>query len=52
MKRIAYRHLVGVSHTLEEAKNEAAEVEIQDGPDENGAMYMRPGKVSKVDGFD
>lgn len=45
LKRIAYRHLVGVSHTLDEAKNEAAEVQIQDGPDENGEMYMRPGKV-------
>lgn len=46
LKRIAYRHLVGVSHTLEEAKAEAAEVQIQDGPDENGEMYMRPGKVN------
>lgn len=47
LKRIAYRHLVGVSHTLEEAKSEAGEVEIEDGPDENGAMFMRPGKVTK-----
>lgn len=46
LKRIAYRHLVGVSHTLEEAKAEAAEVQIQDGPDENGEMFMRPGKVN------
>ena len=45
LKRIAYRHLVGVSHTLDEAKAEASEVQIQDGPDENGEMYMRPGKV-------
>lgn len=50
MKRIAYRHLVGVSHTLEEAKAEAAEVQIQDGPDENGEMYMRPGKVKTEQG--
>lgn len=46
LKRIAYRHLVGVSHTLEEAKAEAAEVQIQDGPDENGELFMRPGRVS------
>jgi cytochrome c1 len=39
--------LVGVSHTLDEAKAEAAEVQIQDGPDENGEMFMRPGKVKK-----
>ena len=45
LKKIAYRHLVGVSHTSDEAKAEAAEVEIQDGPDENGQMFMRPGKV-------
>jgi len=38
--------LVGVSHTEEQAKAEAAAVEVEDGPDENGAMYMRPGKVS------
>lgn len=48
LKRIAYRHLVGVSHTLEEAKAEAAEVQIQDGPDEHGEMYMRPGKVKYI----
>lgn len=45
LNRIAYRHLVGVSHTLDEAKDEASQVQIQDGPDENGEMYMRPGKV-------
>lgn len=46
LNRIAYRHLVGVSHTLEEAKAEAAQVEVQDGPNENGEMFMRPGKVN------
>lgn len=45
MKRIAYRHLIGVSHTEEEAKTEAAEIEVVDGPDENGEMFTRPGKV-------
>lgn len=45
LKRIAYRHLVGVSHTLEEAKAEAAEAEVPDGPDEHGEMFSRAGKV-------
>lgn len=46
MKYIAYRHLVGVTHTEEEAKAEAAAVQVQDGPDENGKMFMRPGKLA------
>merc|ERR1712024_195788 len=36
----------GVSHTELEAKAEAEEVQIQDGPDETGEMFMRPGKLS------
>ncbi|KAK7873773.1 hypothetical protein R5R35_005769 [Gryllus longicercus] len=46
MRFIAYRNLVGVSHTEAEAKAEAEEVQVQDGPDENGNMFMRPGKLS------
>jgi ubiquinol-cytochrome c reductase cytochrome c1 subunit len=41
-----YRQLVGVSHTEEEAKAEAAEAIVIDGPDENGKMFERPGKLS------
>jgi len=43
---VAYRHLVGVSHTEEEMKAEAEEVQVPDGPDDTGAMFMRPGKLS------
>merc|ERR1712029_361995 len=46
LRFLAYRNLVGVSHTEEEAKAEAEEVQIQDGPDESGEMFMRPGKLS------
>lgn len=46
LKFIAYRNLVGVTHTEDEAKAEAAEVLITDGPDENGQMFQRPGKLS------
>ncbi|KAJ8977675.1 hypothetical protein NQ317_010414 [Molorchus minor] len=46
MRFIAYRNLVGVSHTEEEAKAEAEEQMITDGPDELGNMFQRPGKLS------
>jgi len=46
MRYLAYRNLVNVSHTEEEAKAEAEEVQVQDGPDELGNMFLRPGKLS------
>lgn len=44
--KLSYRHLVGVSHTEEEAKKEAAEQEVKDGPDEMGEMFTRTGKLT------
>ncbi|XP_064598887.1 cytochrome c1, heme protein, mitochondrial-like [Liolophura sinensis] len=46
MEYLCYRNLIGVSHTEEEAKAEAAEVMVTDGPDEEGKMFQRPGKLS------
>lgn len=46
MRFIAYRNLTNVTHTEDEAKAEAEEVQVQDGPDESGEMFMRPGKLS------
>merc|ERR1719392_555968 len=46
LRYMAYRNLVDVSHTEAEAKAEAEEVQVQDGPDETGEMFMRPGKLS------
>ncbi|XP_073536077.1 cytochrome c1, heme protein, mitochondrial [Phyllobates terribilis] len=46
MDYLAFRNLVGVSHTEAEAKALAEEFEILDGPDENGEMFTRPGKLS------
>jgi len=46
MKFLAYRHLVGVTHTEEEAKAIAAQDQITDGPDDNGNMFQRPGKLT------
>ncbi|XP_076381632.1 cytochrome c1 isoform X2 [Megalopta genalis] len=43
---VTYRELVGVTHTEEEVKAIAEEVQVEDGPDATGAMFMRPGKLS------
>lgn len=44
--RICYRNLVGVTHTEEQLKKIAAEVDIEDGPNDEGEMFERPGKLS------
>ncbi|KAH8379587.1 hypothetical protein KR009_005906 [Drosophila setifemur] len=46
MQYIAYRNLVGVSHTEAEAKAEAEQISVRDGPDDTGNFYNRPGKLS------
>ncbi|XP_005986790.1 cytochrome c1, heme protein, mitochondrial [Latimeria chalumnae] len=46
MEYLAFRNLIGVSHTEEEAKTLAEEIEVLDGPDETGEMFTRPGKLS------
>lgn len=45
LKFIAFRHLVNVCLTEEEAKAEAAEIQVKDGPNEDGEMFMREGKL-------
>jgi len=42
---VAYRNLVGNCYTEAEAKELAAERDFIDGPDEQGEMYERPGKL-------
>eukprot|EP00128_Syssomonas_multiformis_P003626 Colp12_sorted_trinity150504_noHs@13384 len=46
LQRIAYRNLVGNVCTVEEAKAYAEDIEVEDGPDDTGAMFKRPGKLS------
>ncbi|KAM9524921.1 cytochrome c1, heme protein, mitochondrial-like isoform 1-T1 [Salvelinus alpinus] len=46
MEYLAFRNLVGVSHTEAEVKVLAEEIEVVDGPDESGEMFTRPGKLS------
>lgn len=48
LKRIHYRELVGNTHTMDEAKALAEDIEVQDGPNDQGEMFMRPGKVCTV----
>lgn len=43
MQYVAFRHLVGVTHTEEEAKALAEEYQFLDGPNDEGEMFMRPG---------
>ncbi|KAH9004668.1 cytochrome C1 family-domain-containing protein [Lactarius hatsudake] len=46
LDRIAWRNLVGVSHAVDEVKALAEEVEYTDGPNDQGEMFQRPGKLS------
>ncbi|XP_041946328.1 cytochrome c1, heme protein, mitochondrial isoform X2 [Alosa sapidissima] len=46
MEYLAFRNLVGVSHTEAEVKVLAEEIEVVDGPDDTGEMFTRPGKLS------
>eukprot|EP00745_Piridium_sociabile_P001857 TRINITY_DN111188_c0_g1_i1.p1 TRINITY_DN111188_c0_g1~~TRINITY_DN111188_c0_g1_i1.p1 ORF type:complete len:318 (+),score=78.19 TRINITY_DN111188_c0_g1_i1:47-955(+) len=46
MDYLCYRNLVGVIMDEVEAKKEAEEMMVEDGPDEEGNMFKRPGKLS------
>jgi len=46
LNRIAFRNLVGVCYTEDEVKAMAAELDVQDGPNDKGEMFDRPGKLS------
>lgn len=46
LKRVPWRRLVGVSHTVDEVKAMAADVEYEDGPNDEGEMFQRPGKLA------
>ncbi|CAL5202555.1 unnamed protein product [Lathyrus oleraceus] len=46
MSLISYRDLVGVAYTEGEVKAMAAEIEMEDGPNDEGEMFTRLGKLS------
>jgi len=45
IEQICFRHLVDVCLTEAEAEQIAAETDITDGPDDEGEMFERPGKL-------
>jgi len=46
LNQIFYRHLSGIGFSEDQIKAIAAEVEVEDGPNEEGEMFMRPGRPS------
>jgi len=46
MHRIYYRHLVGVTHTEAQAKKEAGQIMVVDGPNDLGEWFQRPGRLT------
>lgn len=44
--RVHYRELVGVTHSAEELLEMASEVDFLDGPNDEGEMFERPGKLA------
>ncbi|CAM9382347.1 unnamed protein product [Ectocarpus sp. 13 AM-2016] len=46
IKFVAFRNLIGVSHSEAEVKKIAAEFEVEDGPNDEGEMFERPAKPS------
>jgi len=46
MEFFAFRHLVGVSHSGEQAKALAASYQIKDGPNDTGEFFERPGRLT------
>jgi ubiquinol-cytochrome c reductase cytochrome c1 subunit len=46
MDLLAFRNLVGETHTEEQAKALAASYEVKDGPDDEGNFFERPAKLS------
>ena len=46
VERVHFRELVGVTHSNEVATKMAADIEVSDGPNAEGVMFDRPGKLS------
>jgi len=46
MQYLHWRQMVGVAYTEEEAKALAFETEVMDGPNDEGEMFTRPGRLS------
>ena len=44
--QLHFRDLVGVAYTEDECKAMATEIEVMDGPNDEGEPYERPGRLS------
>jgi ubiquinol-cytochrome c reductase cytochrome c1 subunit len=44
--QLHFRNLVGVAYTEEEVKELASEIEMEDGPNDEGETFERPGRLS------
>lgn len=48
LNRVAYRNMVDVAFTKDEVKDIAEDTEVEDGPNDEGEMYTRPGRLSDI----
>jgi ubiquinol-cytochrome c reductase cytochrome c1 subunit len=46
LELVSYRSLIGVAFTEKEVKNMTAQIDVEDGPNDTGEMFERPGKPS------
>mmetsp|Transcript_25043 Transcript_25043/g.24035 ORF Transcript_25043/g.24035 Transcript_25043/m.24035 type:complete len:275 (-) Transcript_25043:112-936(-) len=46
IERIHYRELVGVTHNTQELVEMSSEIDVVDGPNDEGEMFERPGKLT------
>lgn len=46
LNRLSFRNLVNVAFSEDEVKEMAEEIDVEDGPNEEGAMFSRPGRLS------
>jgi ubiquinol-cytochrome c reductase cytochrome c1 subunit len=46
VQQLHFRNLVDVAYTEEEAKTMAADIEVEDGPDDQGENFERPGRLA------
>ncbi len=46
IKALSFRNLTEISFNEDQVKSIASEYSVQDGPNDQGAMYMRPGRAS------
>ena len=46
MRQLSYRHLAGIGLTAAQIEALASQFQVQDGPNDNGEMFERPGRPS------